>query len=47
MTDRERPKWSTNRPLVRLSDENLAFAEAIGVNPASHTSQKYLKECRK
>ena len=36
MLDIERPKGSTNHPLIPLSDENIAFAEAMGVNPAIH-----------
>ncbi|BBX47781.1 hypothetical protein MCOO_37960 [Mycobacterium cookii] len=36
MIDFERPKGSTSHPLIPLSDENLAFAEAMGVNPAIH-----------
>ena len=36
MTDVERPEGSTNHPLVSLSDENIAFAQAMGVNPAIH-----------
>jgi hypothetical protein len=35
MTDTERPKGSTNHPLIPLSDENIAVAEAMGVNPAT------------
>jgi SAM-dependent methyltransferase len=36
MTDLERPKGSTNHPLIALSDENIAVAEAMGVNAAIH-----------
>ncbi len=36
MVDIERPKGSTKYPLIPLSDENIAFAEAMGVNPAIH-----------
>jgi SAM-dependent methyltransferase/predicted O-methyltransferase YrrM len=36
MTDIERPKGSTDHPLIPLSDENIAFAEAMDVNPAIH-----------
>ena len=35
MTDIERLKGSTNHPLIPLSDENIAVAEAMGVNPAT------------
>jgi predicted O-methyltransferase YrrM len=35
MTDIERPKGSTNHPLIPLSDENIAVAEAMGVNLAT------------
>jgi hypothetical protein len=34
MGDIERPKGSTNHPLIPLSDDNIAVAEAMGVNPA-------------
>jgi hypothetical protein len=32
----ERPKGSTNHPLIPLSYENIAFAEDLDVNPAIH-----------
>ncbi|MDT7738357.1 MAG: hypothetical protein QOK09_1726 [Mycobacterium sp.] len=35
MTDIERPKGSTNHPLIPLSDENIAVAEDMDVNPAT------------
>jgi SAM-dependent methyltransferase/predicted O-methyltransferase YrrM len=35
MVDIERPKGSTNHPLIPLSDENIAFADDMGVNPAT------------
>ena len=44
--DIERPKGSTNHPLIPLSDENVAFAESMGVNPAATPCQEHLKECR-
>ena len=31
----ERPEGSTNHPLIPLSDENIAVADAMGVNPAT------------
>jgi hypothetical protein len=44
MTDIERPKGSTNHPLIPLSDENIAVAEDMDVNratpPASEASQR-------
>jgi SAM-dependent methyltransferase len=35
MVDIERPKGSTKHPLIALSDDNVAFAEDMGVNPAT------------
>ena len=36
MTDIERPEGLTDHPLISLSDENVAFAGAMGINPAIH-----------
>ena len=36
MNERQQVAPETKHPLIPLSDENIAFAEAMGVNPAIH-----------